>query len=630
MRIRMLDAATIGRIAAGEVVERPVSVAKELIENALDAGSTNITIEIRDGGNTYLRVTDNGSGIAPEDVRMAFENHATSKFSSDGDLSDIPTLGFRGEALPSIAAVSKLSMETCRKGAEMGVMIKLQAGRVEEFSECALREGTTVTMRDLFCNLPARRAFLKRAALEAGAVTELVTRFMLGNPCVSFRLINNHKTTYQTYGDGDMRHAALNVLGREVAEKLIAVDEMEGGLRACGWIGVGECARSTRSQQCFFINGRLVRCALLSDALEEASREHVMIGLHPICALQMTLPPQSVDVNVHPNKLEVRFKDELAVRQTAVALLKRALHTGGMLNLRELEKSQKLPDVAPPKPLIAFESTLPTEVFSEQTKVYIKPTEVKQKPTEVSTQERIAQSKIEQLRYNMPDRQTVHLTLQENAPDVMSGWSDDMPDDAPDAELVPAESEELPFRVLGVAFSTYVMLEYREWLLLIDQHAAHERILYEKYTRDLDRERVSQMLLTPVVVSASPSEIESLIDNQTMLQELGYEIEPFGETAIQVRAIPQLFGKVELTPLVLALLSHLHTLRSATTERRRKDIVLFACKRAVKAGDSLTSEEIAALIAEMLKSPAPPTCPHGRPVIQKMTRRDMERLFRRV
>ena len=343
MPIRILDAATVGRIAAGEVVERPASVAKELVENALDAGATSITVEIRGGGIDLLRVTDNGCGIEPGQVRLAFENHATSKLKDAEQLTDIRTLGFRGEALPSIAAVSRVEMTTRARGQECGTRYTCEGGQKAGVTETGCPEGTTVIMRDLFFNVPVRRTFLKKPQYEGSLVHETVLRLMIGNPGVSFRLINNGATAFHSFGDGQLRHAVFAAWGRETAEKMTPVDAAEGGTRISGLIGVGDLGRPNRAGQLFFINGRSVRCPLLSRALEEVCRTRVTIGMVPICALTLTLPPQAVDVNVHPNKLEVRFRDEEATWQAALKLLGSAFAGERVLDIAR--------DSAPVKPI---------------------------------------------------------------------------------------------------------------------------------------------------------------------------------------------------------------------------------------------------------------------------------------
>ena len=336
MPIRVLDAATVGRIAAGEVVERPSSVVKELIENSIDAGATSITVEIKGGGIDYLRVTDNGCGIEPGQVRLAFENHATSKLQNAEQLDDIRTLGFRGEALPSIAAVSKVEMTTRAKNQESGMKYVTEGGQNTALRECGCPQGTTIIMKDLFFNVPVRRAFLKKPSYEGGLVSDAVSRMLLGNPGVSMRFISGGNQLFHSFGDGNLRHAVFAVYGRETAEKMIDIDAFEGGIRIKGLIGTGELAKATRAHQLFFINGRSVRCPLLTRALEEVCRSRVTIGMYPMCVLNLTIPHTGVDVNVHPNKLEVRFRDAEMVRSACERLLSTAFEGEKVLEIKKL------------------------------------------------------------------------------------------------------------------------------------------------------------------------------------------------------------------------------------------------------------------------------------------------------
>ncbi|MDL2205951.1 DNA mismatch repair endonuclease MutL [Eubacteriales bacterium OttesenSCG-928-N13] len=640
MPIRILDAITVGQIAAGEVVERPSSVAKELIENSLDAGATAITIEIREGGNDYLRVTDNGSGIAHGEVKLAFENHATSKLGSGKDLDSIMTLGFRGEALPSIAAVSKVEINTRQKGRETGIRMRIRGGEIDNLDEAGCPEGTTIIVRDLFYNIPARRSFLKRGTYEAGIIVDLVEKMILGNVKVSIRLISNGKTVLNSFGDGNITHAALAVYGRENAAKMMAVDVSEGGMRMYGLIGVGECARANRSQQSFFINNRLVRCPMLAQAFEEACRGRVMIGMHPICALHVDIPMQSVDVNVHPNKLEVRFKDEEFVLQKATALFEQALKSEGMLNLESVTAKkppvferppiQYLNQNSNPSPQTEV-SNNQTEVSNGQTEVVNKQTDVQYEETDVGIHKDAATVVPTQIIQQEFPSSSSSYSLKESYAPAPSYLSKPRPVDADSmpTDTKKADHSDLGYKLVGVAFNTYVFIEVKDDVLIIDQHAAHERLLYEKYKVMLEKGNASQQLLTPIVIELSKYEYNLLIDNQTLLDEIGYEIEPFGERAIQMRAVPHVLGKADLKPLFMSMLEHLDQLKGATFERRRIDIIKFSCKRAVKAGDRLTEDEITTLIHDMMQSDAPPTCPHGRPVVKTMSKASIERMFKR-
>ncbi len=636
--IRILDAATVGRIAAGEVVERPSSVAKELIENSLDAGATSVTVEIRDGGERYLRVTDNGCGISPGEVRLAFENHATSKLRDDDDLTDIRTLGFRGEALPSIAAVAKVEMTTRTKHADSGVQAKIEGGRFLSLDEAGCPEGTTIVIRDLFFNTPARRGFLKKPAYEAGVLGEMVERLALANPGVALRLISNGRTLLHSYGDDSMLHAALAVYGRETASLLKPVDLALGGVRIWGLIGVGDAARPNRSGQSFFINGRVVRCPLLTQVLENACRGRVTIGMFPMCALHLDLPPATVDVNVHPSKLEIRFRDEAAIRETAGALFEKFF------------EGERMTDVLPPpipEERAKIHYTPPEKL--EQTEVLIS---LPEKQTDVpkgdsgDTQEKteVQNSSVLVSPTETPPRQSpgrdgsilAALKPIMREPSALSGdrWLEEAkPEQEVPTVEPPLEAPARPlteYRLIGVFRNTYLLVEQADALVMIDQHAAHERILYEKFKGMLDQGAASQQLLTPVIVRVSAKERAVLMDNLETLSQAGFEVEPFGERDVMVRAVPFVLSHASLSPFFMEMIEQLDRLKGATLDRRRGELIQLSCKRAVKAGDRLTDGEIQALLHEMASTNAPPTCPHGRPVMRVFRMSEIERMFKRI
>ena len=659
MPIRVLDAATIGRIAAGEVVERPSSIAKELIENSLDAGATSITVEIREGGADYLRVTDNGCGIAPEEARIAFENHATSKIASGDSLTDILTLGFRGEALPSIAAVSRVTMTTRAKNRESGIKLQIEGGQIRDVSEAGCPEGTTIVVKDLFFNTPVRRGFLKKPATEAGVLGDMVARLILGNPGTAIRFISNGRTVYHSFGDGDMRHAALAVYGRETAEKMLSVDETEGSLRICGLIGVDELARASRSQEYFFINGRTVRAPLMAQALETAVRTRVMIGQYPMCALTLRLPAALVDVNVHPSKLEVRFRDETDIRQKAEMMLTRACCG---TKIFDPEAVLREPVQVEDRPVIKAVSAEQTTVFTGTPGSKTAPPSIQVTPAKPSA---ASDANGEEGRAPLPPEPPIQpqtagfpapeLLFREGTP--MKAQRVVVPEDpasrsalpqrllperapqAPAAPEIPASSEPLSVqstndkpepRVIGVFADTYILVELGETLVIIDQHAAHERILYERFRRDLERGAAMQPLLTHVILSLSPRERDILLDNEALLLEAGYEISPFGMRDIQVTAVPHVLGQAELRPLFMEFIDQLDELKNATKDRRRSEIITASCKRAVKGGDRLTEAEVKALLDDMLNTDAPPNCPHGRPILKIFRKYEIERMFHRV
>lgn len=654
MPIRILDAATVGRIAAGEVVERPSSVVKELVENSLDAGATAVTVEIRGGGIDYLRVTDNGCGIEPGQVRLAFENHATSKLQNADQLDDIRTLGFRGEALPSIAAVSHIEMTTRAKKQDSGVRLSIDGGENLRVRDIGCPEGTTIIMRDLFYNIPVRRAFLKKASYEGGLVSDVAAKLMIGNPGISMRFINNGNTVYHSFGDGKLRHAVFAVYGKETAAKMLELDASEGGTRVFGMIGVGELAKSTRAHQMFFINGRSVRCPLLSKALEQVCRSRVTIGMYPMCALNLVLPPNAIDVNVHPNKLEVRFRDEVMTQAVAERLISSAFEGETVLQFerdtaqvkplervtevreitpeemkRSLEKAKMPPlpvktEAAPEKPVIQDEQPKQTQMFRDVL------AQEKERFAGISATSTGKSSQLRESNFVSQPQTPSEKSAEKVTEAVPEVRAETRREEARMPEL-PQKSEDRPtYRIVGVAFKTYIMVEVEDTLLMIDQHAAHERLQYEKYCRQLEEGTASQQLLTPIVVRLSAREMALIQENMEMLTDAGYTVEPFGEHDIQVRAVPHVLGRAELKPLFMEMINSLSRLKAATLDARRAQIMQMACKSAVKGGDALSETEIEALIREMLKTGAPPTCPHGRPVVKAVSRRDLEKLFKRI
>jgi len=690
MPIRILDAATVGRIAAGEVVERPSSVVKELMENSIDAGATSITVEIKGGGIDYLRVTDNGCGIEPGQVRLAFENHATSKIQNADQLHDIRTLGFRGEALPSIASVSKVEMTTRARNQDTGMKLTIEGGENLQVREAGCPEGTTFIMKDLFFNLPVRRAFLKKPSYEGGLVSDAVARMILGNPGISMRFINNGTNVYHSFGDGKLRHAVFAVYGKNVAERMIEVDASEGGTRIYGLIGVGELAKSTRAHQMFFINGRSVRCALLTKALEEVCRTRVTIGMYPMCALNIVIPPTSVDVNVHPNKLEVRFRDEIQMRMAAERLLATAFEGERVLKMDPNAVGIKTVDrvatvreiVAPPAASVdpvgaaeAIKAAPSAEKAAESAAKPVSETVSEKRIPEPDAEIKLTPEKVQAEPVKKPvidkgeqvelfrrsiDREMQKLssksysglaegisTVKPQKEPVVSVTREIVPEVAPTKPVkeivppkpIPAHDEikeekpaehDIPYRVIGVLLKTYILIEANDSLLLIDQHAAHERLQYEKYMAQLEAGAASQQLLTPIVVHLSGREMALIQDNLDVLSDAGYDVEPFGEMDIQVRAVPYVLGRAELKPAFMEMINSLNKLKNATIDARRAEVMQMACKSAIKAGDSLSDSEVKALINQMLETGAPPTCPHGRPVMKSISRRELEKMFKRI
>lgn len=674
--ILRLDQELIGKIAAGEVVESPASAIKELVENSLDAGSTCVTVEIRDGGIAYLRVTDNGRGIRARDVRMAFERHATSKITKSDDLFALHTLGFRGEALASIAAVSKLTLTTKSIHEESGTRAVNEGGEIKGITEAASPQGTTIVARELFYNTPVRLKFLKKPTTEASKVAEVIARLILAHPDVSFRLIHNGKQIYASSGNGDLRSAVFSLYGRETASAMISV-KSEGSVSVNGLVGVGLQARSNRARQTFIVNGRTIRSQVLTQALEDGCRERVTIGHYPICVLNIDMPTNTVDVNVHPNKLEVRFSDEHLVYENvcgavadsfSVSPLKSAPH---MTLTREVPQTTLNPSVVQ---VIDTQTESGIEQAREQTKtearqpviktinIQINPPKQEEsvqqqtetdKPTPqqqadftsfvtqyfggAALRESVVPGRQEPLGFaKLNDRLAEQNETAGEAEAIETQRAEKKPE-AVQQELLPKQEvntlgDELSgYSMVGVAFDTYIILQNQKQLIMIDQHAAHERILYEKLMREIDAGVGSQLLMVAQVVHVTPQDAVKIEAYREDIQAAGFDIEPFGDDAYQIRAVPNVLGVPQTKSAFLDMVDRLGELRVLSTAQKRRDAILqMACKKAVKGGDKLTMEEIKPLLVDMLRTNAPPTCPHGRPLVVVLERTEIEKRFKRI
>ena len=674
--ILRLDQELIGKIAAGEVVESPASAIKELVENSLDAGSTCVTVEIRDGGSAYLRVTDNGRGIRARDVRMAFERHATSKITKSDDLFALHTLGFRGEALASIAAVSKLTLTTKSIHEESGTRAVNEGGEIKGITEAASPQGTTIVARELFYNTPVRLKFLKKPTTEASKVAEVIARLILAHPDVAFRLIHNGKQIYASSGNGDLRSAVFSLYGRETASAMIPV-KSEGSVSVNGLVGVGLQARSNRARQTFIVNGRTIRSQVLTQALEDGCRERVTIGHYPICVLNIDMPTNTVDVNVHPNKLEVRFSDEHLVYENvcgavadsfSVSPLKSAPH---MTLTREVPQTTLNPSVVQ---VIDTQTESGIEQAREQTKtearqpviktinIQINPPKQEEsvqqqtetdKPTPqqqadftsfvtqyfggAALRESVVPGRQEPLGFaKLNDRLAEQSETAGEAEAIETQRAEKKPE-AVQQELLPKQEantlgDELSgYSMVGVAFDTYIILQNQKQLIMIDQHAAHERILYEKLMREIDAGVGSQLLMVAQVVHVTPQDAVKIEAYREDIQAAGFDIEPFGDDAYQIRAVPNVLGVPQTKSAFLDMVDRLGELRVLSTAQKRRDAILqMACKKAVKGGDKLTMEEIKPLLVDMLRTNAPPTCPHGRPLVVVLERTEIEKRFKRI
>lgn len=642
-KIQLLTPEVIGKIAAGEVVERPSAAIKELVENSLDAGASAVTVEIRDGGISYFRVTDNGSGIAQGDIRMAFERHATSKITKSQDLHSIQTLGFRGEALASIAAVAKVTCTTRTKGDPSGLKVQNDGGQITAIEEIACPEGTTFVVKDLFYNTPVRLKFLKKPATEAGFVSDLMMRLILSRPDVSFRYISQGKTLYHSAGDGKLDSAVFAIYGSEMLRTMRKVDGHQSGMMVKGYVGIGESGRGNRTHQSFFINGRYMRSQLLSSAVEAACRERVMIGKYPSCVLHLTMPYDTVDVNVHPNKLEVRFQNESAIAEAMEMIVRDAI-----ADRDALERPAQLL-LTPEKPAV-------------QATVSKSPTADKQKPESVFTASNKPSSvKRPETPFVEPvASEAPKPVMRESAP-VLSGFMRTVAQvpapmtppeplhrpfpkpaasDRPAAPAKPEQAEQVasfaqetrkPLRLIGVVFNTFILVEYDDHLLMIDQHAVHERLLFDRFMQAVDQQRCGQELLIPMIVTTTRREQALLMEHRELLEGIGLSVEPFGDTEVSIRTIPMILGEPQTQDFIHDILDQLENERgNVSLEKRRASILQMACKKAVKGGDALSEAEIRDLVTRMIDEQVTPTCPHGRPLVVALSHRELDKRFKRI
>lgn len=653
-RIQLLSDEVIGQIAAGEVVERPSAAIKELVENSLDAGASAVTVEIRDGGISYFRVTDNGSGIAAPDIRMAFERHATSKISRPSDLTGIRTLGFRGEALASIAAVARVTCTTRTKADETGLRVQNEGGTIVKIEEAACPEGTSFVVRDLFYNTPVRLKFLKKPVTEAGLVSDLMMRLILSRPDVSFRYISQGKTLYHSAGDGKLESAVFAIYGSEMLRSMRQVEGHQGGVVLRGYVGIGESGRGNRGHESFFINGRYMRSALLSQAVESACRERVMIGKFPTCVLHLTMPYELVDVNVHPNKLEVRFQNENALMGAVETIVRE-----GITDRDALERPAQMvltPEASAKMPVQVVrsqESASVAQAVPPRSGTMVRPQTFGEPAGDAGRTAAASRAPIPDVRTAEPPRELSRLPQSQmthevgasvlRAPIRPLGEKSAAPAPQTAAQqsvLEQVQSEQVasflpeapkPMRLIGTVFDTYILVEYEDHLLMLDQHAVHERLLFDRMMNLYDTQRVGQELMLPLVVSVTRREQQLLEENRALLEKLGLVVTAFGEHEVSVRSIPMLLGEPQTVDFLHDVLDQLGSERGTVTlEKRRAAILQTACKHAVKGGEKLNEDAIRDLVSRMIDQKVTPTCPHGRPLVVALSHAELDKRFRRI
>lgn len=642
-KINVLPKEVYSLIAAGEVVERPMSIVKEMIENSIDAGAKHITVEIKNGGTTYIRITDDGCGIAGEDVKKVFISHATSKISTGSDLDSIATLGFRGEAMASIAAVAKVELLTKAENEETGVRYEIAGGEELDFSDAGCPQGTTVVVRDIFFNVPARMKFLKKDVTEGNSVQGIVERIAISNPDISFRFIREGRQAMITAGNGDLKSTIYSVYGSELSETLVPVQYNYEGMRLTGYVSRPHQSRKSRAMQFFFINGRLVDSRLAKAALEQAYKNLIMVGRFPACVLNIEMDTKLVDVNVHPAKIEVRFVNEKPIFDLIYYGVKTAVEQ------QDTVKEGKLSDNS-------ISSVYGNQIKTNSSKIDFfkkeeKPNQLKfssaspktwslaspkaQLRREASEEENIKKDIKEESVFDKPieakekaeiKTEQIEIPVQNNA---FSENTQPVTEEI-DSSVIVDEKDDAPvFRVVGEAFRTYIIVEIENDLYYIDKHAAHERMNFEKLKAESNIS--SQLLLMPVAVKLSAEEYSVITDNIPLLSKCGFEVEDFGNLSVIVRETPSMLDGSDIKDLILEIAEKL--LRHKTDIEPDKMDWIFhstACRSAVKGGDYTSEKERELFVEKLLSMPDIRYCPHGRPVMIKISRYELEKQFGRI
>lgn len=657
-KIHKLSPQLADMIAAGEVVERPASAVKELVENAIDAGATQILVEIKNGGITFMRVTDNGCGMNPEDAPTAFLRHATSKISTAEDLGGIVTMGFRGEALAAISAVSKIDLLTKSQEAAEGTAVRVEAGNVLDVAPAGCPQGTTIIVRDLFYNTPARMKFLKRDSVEGSFIAGAVQRQALSHPEIAFRFIRDGKPELNTPGDGKLLSAIYAAMGRQAAKEMVEVRGTSEGITVQGYVGKPTANRGSRSYQHFFVNGRYVKSRMMSSALEEAYKNQMMVGRFPICVLHISLAPTAVDVNVHPAKTEVKFLREGDVFD--------AIH---YTVLGALSRTPDRPEMAVPRqrPQEGFYKTMNAQTLHRETAGLSQPEQAAAKaflntlPRQPAREQRV-QDGVRMIPGTAGSQVVLPAASPEREPAVPSASVPAAPkkepapppkeepvSDAPAQtamELPPAPAPQVPrpqpkaqvegkpqaepYRIIGQAMDTYIIVEQGDKLLLFDKHAAHERILFEKLKAQT-HEIMSQLLLSPLQLTLGQEETATLLEQGDTLQGLGFTLEDFGGGTLLLRAIPADIDEKDAEACLSALAQELLVGRRLGPATVHDNLLhTIACKAAIKGGRKTDPRELAALVAELMRRDDIKYCPHGRPVCITLTRGNLERQFKRA
>lgn len=614
-KIELLSQDTIDKIAAGEVIERPSSVVKELVENAIDAGATAITVEIKEGGISFIRITDNGSGIAKEDIPLAFLRHSTSKIRSAEDLMCVHSLGFRGEALSSIAAVARVELITKTRESLTGTRYLIEGSREISKEEIGAPEGTTFLVRDLFFNTPARRKFLKTAQTEGTYISDMLEKLALSHPDISFQYINNNQTRLHSSGNGSRKDLVYHIYGRDITAALLEINYTGTWFCVTGFLGKPQINRGNRNYENYFINGRYIKSTLLSKAIEEGYKSFLMQHQYPFTVLYFTFPSETLDVNVHPTKMELRFDHNKEVYEELVEAVYAVLSHRELIPEVPIEekKEKKLPPVYKEPVPEPFEKRRINQLRSRTEAVSNQLQNRYGEQNLYKAAETIAEYGVPSKEIHGPET-SEQLTLESVSPEFLS------------------EDARKKHRIIGQLFATYWLIEYEDKLYIMDQHAAHEKVLYERTMARLrEKEYTSQAISPPIVLSLNAREENALNTYLPQIEALGYQVENFGGREYMISAVPDNLFHIDMKDLFIEMLDDF----SAMNGRQEPDLILekvasMSCKAAVKGNHALSLAEVDALITELLTLKNPFNCPHGRPTIISMTKSEIEKKFKRI
>ena len=640
--IVLLDEQTINKIAAGEVVDRPASIVKELVENSIDAKATSISIEIRKGGVSYIKIIDNGTGFKSDDIDLAFERHATSKIRKEEDLSRITSMGFRGEALASVAAISKITLTTKNINESIGTRVRVEAGNIIEKQEIPAIDGTQIEIRDVFYNVPARFKFLKKDYTEAGYIEDVVTRIALSNPYISFRYINNGKTIIQTSGTGNLRDTIYDIFGKEIYNAVVPIEYEMADMTVTGMIGLPSISRSTRMHQYTFINNRYIKDKTIATAIDKACEQKFAINKHPFIVCNLKMNPAFIDVNVHPAKLEVKFSDEAKVFDVIYHAVRSALEKNNKETspFSIVKKEQKIEQIS--KDLVnngvIQREEKKFDFESATKKLYNKPSvQVNTNSLIESLNGKIGDINTEVIEEKVVDNNVVesvennHKILNKNEQVEQIETPQFNVESYEESSMLQNEKEPILYKYIGNVFDTYIIIQIEDKMYIIDQHAAHERLLYEQIKEAYySKDRQSQLLLIPILVKLSEKEMDTVLNNKEMFEKSGFMLEEFGDDTIKISGVPNIGYDIDYKSMFIDTIEEL--LGANKTEKSEKEfrfLATLACKAAVKGKMKLDTKEQISLIDQMVKLDNPFTCPHGRPTAYPISKYEIERKFLR-